>query len=639
MRNKIIALALGVALGTSVSVARTFNLEMGNVTYSMTDTDAGRMTVTDGTTLTINGVDLATASITRMYTDNRTVTPSTVQVTYDGTQAHVNLAGNLLGLVTATVDGAYVTLTQSDQVSATTCGEVTYTLSGESSDGCFTLVGSFKATVELQGLTLTNTKGAPIDIQNGKRIAMSAKKGTVNTLTDCASGSQKGCINCKGHLELKGAGTLNVIGNTSHAIYAKEYVEVKKLTLNVTKAVKDGINCNQYFKIESGTVTISGVEDDGIQVSFKDDTDREAEDTGMAYINGGALNISVTGAATKGLKTDGGVNVTDGEITISATGTGVWDSTKLKTKAAACFGTDGNVEISGGKFNLTATGGGGKGINADGTLTITGGEFDIKTSGGVFAYVNGTTYDNYTGNTDRLDSDYKSSAKGMKIDGDVLITGGTINVTTTGNNAEGIESKSTLTIEGGTITIHAKDDAINSSSHMYIKGGDITVIATGNDGLDSNGNLYIMGGTIRAFGAAAPECGIDANEEEGYTVIITGGTLLAVGGGSNSEPSTAESTQAYVTLSASVTAGQEVSILSGTTTLATFTVPTEYTGTSGGGNRPGGGPGGGGNRPGSSGGGTLITCPGLVSGSSYTVKVGTTTQTATAKLKGSNSRP
>ncbi len=638
MRNKIIALALGVALGTSVSVARTFNLEMGNVTYSMADTDAGRMTVTDGTTLTINGVDLATSSITRMYTDNRTVTPSTVQVTYDGTQAHVNLAGNLLGLVTATVDGTYVTLTQSDQVSATTCGEVTYTLSGESSDGCFTLVGSFKATIELQGLTLTNTKGAPIDIQNGKRIAMSAKKGTVNTLTDCASGSQKGCINCKGHLELKGAGTLNVIGNTSHAIYAKEYVEVKKLTLNVTKAVKDGINCNQYFKIESGTVTISGVEDDGIQVSFKDDTDREAEDSGMAYINGGALNISVTGAATKGLKTDGGVNVTDGEITISATGTGVWDSTKLKTKAAACIGTDGNVEISGGKFNLTATGGGGKGINADGTLTITGGEFDIKTSGGVFAYVNGTTYDNYTGNTDRLDSDYKSSAKGMKIDGDVLITGGTINVTTTGNNAEGIESKSTLTIEGGTITIHAKDDAINSSSHMYIKGGDITVIATGNDGLDSNGNLYIMGGTIRAFGAAAPECGIDANEEEGYTVIITGGTLLAVGGGSNSEPSTAESTQAYVTLSASVTAGQEVSILSGTTTLATFTVPTEYTGTSGGGNRPGGGPGGG-NRPGSSGGGTLITCPGLVSGSSYTVKVGTTTQTATAKLKGSSSRP
>ena len=92
---------------------------------------------------------------------------------------------------------------------------------------------------------------------------------------------------------------LNVYGNTAHAVYAKEYVEMKNCTLNVLSAVKDGINCNQYFLLESGALNISGVQDDGVQVSYKDDTDREAEDTGTITIAGGSVNIAVTGTATR----------------------------------------------------------------------------------------------------------------------------------------------------------------------------------------------------------------------------------------------------------------------------------------------------------------------------------------------------
>ena len=80
---------------------------------------------------------------------------------------------------------------------------------------------------------------------------------------------------------------------------------------------------------------------------------------------------------------------------------------------------------------------------------------------------------------------------------------------------------------------------------------------------------------IRAFGTSSPECGIDANEEEGYSVIFTGGTLLAVGGG-NSTPRTSESTQPYVSGSMSVSAGNEITLKSGDTVLATFTVPDNY---------------------------------------------------------------
>ena len=623
-------------LGTE---AQTLNVVTGNITYAFPAAQTGNMTYQGGETLTVMGKTFSVADITRMYVDNSTVSDNTVSIIYSSTTATMTVAGNVAQYVTPTVAGAHVSIVQSAEVSDDVCGEITYTLAGSSTDGEFSMEGSYKASLELNGLTLTNPSGAPLNIQNGKRIELSVKKGTENTLTDAASGDWKGCIVCKGHLELKGKGTLNVYGNTAHAIYAKEYVEMKNCTVNVLSAVKDGINCNQYFLMESGSLTVSGVADDGVQVSYKDDTDREAEDTGSLTIAGGTVNIAVTGTATKGLKAEGDLTVTDGTITISTSGGGTWDTDDQKTKAASCISADGNIQIDGGTLTLTSSGSGGKGINGDGTLTINGGSVTVSTTGGMYAYVNGTEYNNYTGNTDNLDSDYKSSPKGMKIDGNVEINGGTINVTTTGNGAEGIESKAVLTINDGTIVINAYDDAINSSSHMYIKGGDITVVASNNDGLDSNGNMYISGGTIKAFGTTSPECGIDANEEDGYSVIFTGGTLLAVGGG-NSVPSTSESTQPYVTTTMSVSANSEIAIKSGSTTLATFTVPSNYSsGNSGGGHGGFGGmnaPGGGGGGWGGSGSSILISCPSLTSGSSYTITSGSNSATATAVVKGSN---
>lgn len=642
--KKLIGMILMAVAIIQMAYAQTLNVQVGNVTYAIPAAQAGDMTYQNGTSLTVMGKTLQVADITRMYVDNSSVTDNMVSVEYSGDEATVTIAGNVARYVDASVEGAHVSLKQSTEVGDKTCGEITYSLSGTSTDGEFYMEGAYKATVELRGLTLTNPSGAPLNIQDGKRIELSVKKDTENTLTDALSGSQKGCLVSKGHLELKGKGTLNIYGNTAHGIYAKEYVSLKNCTVNVLSAVKDGVNCNQYFLMESGTLSVGGVADDGVQVSYKDDTDREAEDTGSITITGGTLNIAVTGTATKGLKADGNVDVSGGDITITTSGGGKWDEADQKTKAATCISADGNVNITAGTLLLASTGSGGKGISCDGDLVVGGGDITVNTSGGMYAYVNGNEY---TGNTDYLTSDQKSSPKGMKADGNVTINGGTISVTTTGNGGEGIESKAVLAISDGTIVVNSNDDAINSSSHMYIKGGDITVVATDNDGLDSNGNLYISGGVVRAFGARSPECGIDANEEGGYSVIFTGGTLLAVGGG-NSVPGTSESTQPYVQASMSVTAGTEVTLKSGNTVLATFTVPSNYSFSNQGGGMwtaaapgDGGGPGGGGFGGGGFGGSSvLVSCAGLTSGSSYTLISGTASSTVTATLQGnSGGRP
>lgn len=641
-----------LALGAE---AQTLHVVVGQVTYDFPATQAGAMTYHDGTSLTIMGKTFALTDVTRIYVDQGEVTDNSVTINYQGAAASVTVAGNVARYVTPMVSGAHVSVVQSSEVGDATCGEITYALSGETTDGAFVLTGSYKASLELNGLTLTNPTGAAIDLQDGKRISFSVKKGTDNTLTDGIGGSQKGCLACKGHLELKGKGTLNLYGNTAHALYAKEYVEMKNCTVNVLSAVKDGINCNQYFLQESGSLTLAGMADDGVQVSYKDDTDRETEDTGAITLAGGTLKATVTGRASKGLKAEGDFTMTAGDLTVTTTGDGTWDSDEQKTKASACVSADGAVQISGGTLTLTSSGSGAKGIGCGGDLAIQGGTLQVTTTGGMYAYVNGTEYTNYTGQADRLATALKSSPKGIRAEGNVVIDGGDITVSTAGNNAEGIESKKELTINNGTILVNAYDDAINSSSHMHINGGDITVVAKNNDGLDANGNMYVNGGLIKAFGTSAPECGIDANEEDGYSVVFTGGTLLAVGGG-NSVPSTSASTQPYVSGNLSVTAGNVVSLVNGTDTLATFTVPSTYTASSQGGmggraaapggqggpgggqGGPGGGPGGQGGGPGGqgSGGSVLITCAGLTQGNSYTITNGSSSTSAKAVLTGSS---
>ena len=644
----MIALVLTIAAG-----AQTLNVKVGSVTYQFPASQTGEMTYANGETVTIMGKTFTLTDITAMTVDNSKVSDGTIGVSYDGSTASVTVAGNVAQYVTPTVSGAHVSIAQSDNLAE----EITYTLSGTSADGEFYMSGSYKATIELNGLTLTNAtpvySGAAVHIQNGKRIKVKIVTGTTNTLSDASTGSQKGCLYIKGHAEFAQKGTLNVVGNVKHGIKTGEYFTIKNATINVTSAAGDGISCAEYFLMESGTINISGTQDDGIQCDIDGDastgetTDHEDEDSGNIYISGGTINITVTADAAKGIKGEGDMKISGGDITVKTTGGGVWDSTKVKTKASACLGADGNMTISGGTLNLTSTGAGGKGINGDGTFTATGGTIIIKTSGNaVVASSNGTlSIVNSSQQLDKFDSDYKSSPKGIKIDGAIIISdNAVIFVTTTGAGGEGIESKTSIDITGGWVTVNASDDAINASYNdatkslsnagdMTISGGYVYARSTGNDGIDANGNVYIKGGVIYAIGTSTPEVAIDANSEEQKKLYVTGGTIIAIGGLENGAQLTQSCYQAsswnkntwyamtvgsetfvfktpssggntmvvsgasQPTLKSGVTVSGGTSIFDGVAyTGATFTGGSNVTLSSytGGGGFPGGGPGGGG---------------------------------------------
>ena len=533
----IIALVLTIA-----AMGQTLNVKVGNVTYLFPSTQTGEMTYANGETVTIMGKTFSLSDIDEMTVDNASVTDNLVDIAYNASgSATVTVAGNVAQYVTPTISGNHVSIAQTN-TDAIEKDEITYQLSGTTTDGEFALDGSYKCTVSLAGVTLTNPSGPAINISNKKRIQISAKNGTVNTLTDGADANEswKACLYSKGQIQLQGKGSLTVNGNTKHAIKSGDYITVKNLTLNLKSTSGDGISCNKYFVMNSGNVTISGVGDDGIQCDFEDDdtvtgetTDHEDENSGNVYIQGGTLNISTTAAGSKGVKAAGTlyINETSTTTIITVTNSGGVDaSDSSDLVASACLKADKAIDISGGTLTLTNSGQGGRAINTDGTLTISGGNIDAQAQGSNYGSSNqgGGGFPGGWGGGGNSSSSNHKYAKGVKADGDITIKGGTINIYS--KNHEGLESKGTITIRDGQLYVQASDDAINAASHLTVSGGYVCGYSTGNDGLDSNGNMYIKGGLVYAICSGSPEVGLDANTEGGYKLYLTGGTIIAIGG-------------------------------------------------------------------------------------------------------------
>ncbi len=338
----------------------------------------------------------------------------TISINYNGTTADVTIPEEATG-VTATVDGAHVSIT-----SLNTATEFTYRLTGATTDGSFSLVGGYKLTIELAGVDITSNRGAAIDIQTGKRVAVVLVPETENTLIDAEGGTQKAAFYFTGHPEFQGSGTLNVTGRTAHAISAKEYIQFKKNTgiVNILGAVKDGINCgkakvaafdenvfsdlpdieplnqNEYFFFNGGILNISNTQGDCI----------DSGDYGCMLIKGGTLNLQVTAPDVCALKSANTFIMTDGDINIELYGAlsdGIYvnrearllggtvniyapaDGTKGikgKIKATSPYTTGGNIIIDGTTANIIAAGADDAtdpldpshcvGISTDGNLSI-----------------------------------------------------------------------------------------------------------------------------------------------------------------------------------------------------------------------------------------------------------------------------
>ena len=410
----------------------------------------------------------------------------TVTVTYNGTSATVDGTGDQ---VTHTVSGAGVTITNSGSEN------VKYILTGTATNGYFKLYGKKQQAICLNGVNLTNTAGAAINVQNGTTYLVI--EGT-NTLADGSTYTatptdedEKAALFSEDQLILQGNGSLTVNATGKSAIASDDYLHFTGSPVITAKSTAGhGVKANDYIVISSGT-----------------------------------LDITATASMKKGISTDGYLTIEGGTTTIAVSGNAAYDSDDATYSGAAGIKADGDINIAAGTLTITSTGTGGKGISTDANLYIAGGTLSVSATGSNYGNSGGGHGPGGGGS-----SSNSVSSKGIKADGNISITGGDITVSS--KNHEAIEAKGTFDISSGVLYATSQsDDAINAGSHLTVSGGYVMGYSTGNDGIDANGNLYIKGGFTYAISTKGnPEVAIDANTEGGYKLYVQGGVLVAVGG-------------------------------------------------------------------------------------------------------------
>ena len=475
------------------------------------------------------------------YIENTTFA-NTITITFS-TSGNATVSGD---------DAGIVSITGNDVVVNNETGKVIkYILTGETNDGFFKLYSTKKQAIVLNGVKITNPDGAAINNQSKKRTFIVLNDGSKNYLTDGTkyadavdTEDMKACFFSEGQLIFSGSGYLEVDGNCKAGIRSDDYVRTLPKT-------------NIYVDASSGN---------GIRGND------------AVIVTGGVINVNVTGTADKGISSDGEVRIDGGRTTIMTSGGYEYDEDDKDYSACSGIKADSIVNINGGELNIKSTGIGGKGINCDDKININDGVIRIITTG-----------------KRQKDSKGSVSPKGIKADGNITIKGGQtqIRLEGTGDGTEALESKGEIHIEAGTLECYSYDDAINSKGNLYIDGGYIYARATNNDGIDSNMNLYINGGVVIAEGGQQPECGIDA--AEGYSAFINGGTVIAVGGGLQAISSSSK--QASIAVNASL--GSTIGVLSGSTAILGYKMPTSSSGTA-----------------------LMISSPSFKSGSSYTLRSG-----------------
>ncbi len=412
------------------------------------------------------------------------------------------------------------------------------------------------------------------------------------------SSSQDGkCIKSDGTVHING-GTLNLThsGDISKGISSTGNVTIASGNITITS---------------SGSTILENVNNQNVPAyctAIKSDAD--------INISGGTFHITLptTNHGGKAISADGNLTINNGDFTITTQGNGASYTVSGSTKDAytsSCLKCDGNMQILAGNYTLNSSGTGGKGIRVGGTLVIgqqgannddlilnvtTSGERITISSGGGGGWPPGPGQG----------GDY-ANPKGIKAQGNLTINSGYITVHCTQSQNEGgecIESKATLTINGGNIEAYSvKDDAVNAAQNLTINGGIYYAHSDANDGTDSNGNMFLNGGLNISNGARSPEEGFDCDNNQ---FKITGSTSIGTGGGT-SNPTQNVCTQP--SLKINTQQGYAIQILkSDGTVICTYQCPT-FTG--GGGGWPGGG---------GNGMVMLFTDPQLQTGQSYTVK-------------------
>ncbi|MBR3841972.1 MAG: carbohydrate-binding domain-containing protein [Christensenellaceae bacterium] len=374
-----------------------------------------------------------------------------------------------------------------------------YMLFGECSDGRLTVdAKNAEVRLVLNGLSLTSEDGPALLIKNAKKVMLTLKKDTENSITDAENyladdipENADAVIFSKADLVINGEGSLFIKGNYKHGIVSKDEFVITGGTTEI-EAAGAGIQGKDALIIGGGKLSVKAAAD-GIKTT-------NTEEKGEIYICGGEIGIECGGDA---ISAENSILIENGMIGICTNTIENEESTSKKGIKA-----ENSIVIIDGKITAETED---DAVHSDGNAEIKGGEFLIK-----------------------------SGDDGIHAEEELLISGGNIVIE---ESYEGLEAAN-ISVSGGKILITAKDDGMNASagaettdsmdvfdrnnpfmadgSKTEISGGYIMINA-GGDGIDSNGEFIISGGELYVAGS---ENGGNGGIDSANTPVISGGKVI-----------------------------------------------------------------------------------------------------------------
>lgn len=446
------------------------------------------------------------------------VVDSTIFITYNGNSATVSNPYSSQG-ISVQVQGADVVVNSAGGLS-----DISYVLSGSTTNGCFKIYSDKKFNLKLNNVQITNPDGAAINIQSTKKITVHLLDSTNNILTDGLNYAvppnneeEDAAFYSEGQLIFTGSGNLviNGIGNDKHGLCSDDYIEILSGNIRINSAKKDGINTNDGFIMRGGNLNITAL-GDGIDGGTAEVNITNGEITVLTTaqgkdaiksnsnirISGGTINLTVQGNSSKGINSNQSIFLTGGNISINTSGNAVLQASGSGFNPSYCTAIKSSFDVNIDSCNIVinTTGQAGRGISADRNILVKSGTISVTSTG------HGNTYTNSSGQADAY------TGPCINLNGRLTIEGGQITLNHSGRGGKGISSDSkiyignsvsspsiNITTTGQSILIstnnYAEAKAISADSVIHIYNCNIN-ISSADDGIKSKDSLKIFGGTI-----------------------------------------------------------------------------------------------------------------------------------------------
>ena len=579
------SLAFG-GCGTAVTSSSSVNAESAS-TESTGETSADNAAATSESTASENAMESASdinfdlelteSTIDTEFTDREKSgsykASEAVKITLNKTTATVSGSG-------AKADGSTITITE----------EGVYIVSGTLEDGQIIVNASDsdKVQIVLDGVHINCETNAAIYVREADKVFITLAENSSNTLgggneyTQIDDNTVDGVIFSKSDLVCNGTGSLTIEADYKHGIVSKDDLVITGGTYKIA-AADNGITAKDQIKILDGSFDIDAA-NSAVKAKNTDDTE-----LGNIYIAGGIFTIE---AEQDGFHATGSIVVDDGTITVNSGDDGfhadldtvIHSGTILVEKSYE--GLEGKrVVVNGGDITINASD---DGINAansgdDGANAINPGA-NAAGSGDDDSNAASSNNDSSAAVNSGDDSSISGAADGKEppqmppdtengsdmqpsqdFDPEKAPSGGNAPQNFDPGNAPS-DGDAPQKMQGG------PGGGGNSELYIKITGGTLTVSADG-DGLDSNGGLLVTGGTTIVYGPTSD--GDSALDYDG-SAIVTGVTLAAIGSAGMTESFDEASTQPVITYYSTETQSADTTItLTDSDGSALFTVTPE----------------------------------------------------------------